>query len=91
MSELKAHLSKYLRQASRGARIIVHDRDQPVAQLAPLDADAVGWPEQLVRAGRIRLGTQRWNDLRISKTRKRIDIQASLQAVKEEPSEVRRR
>jgi prevent-host-death family protein len=92
VSELKAHLSKYLRQAARGSRIVVQDRDQPVAQLVPLDDDApTNWHERLAREGQLRVGTQKWDALRISATRKRVDIQASLQAVREEPSEVRRR
>ena len=36
VSELKAHLSRYLRLASRGGRIVVHDRDEPIAELGPV-------------------------------------------------------
>jgi antitoxin (DNA-binding transcriptional repressor) of toxin-antitoxin stability system len=91
VTELKAHLSKYLRLASRGARFVVKDRDEPVAQLGPLQPDALAWHERLAREGRLRPGTQRWDDLRISKLGRRIDVQPSLQAVREDPSEVRRR
>jgi antitoxin (DNA-binding transcriptional repressor) of toxin-antitoxin stability system len=91
VTELKAHLSKYLRMASRGTRFIVKDRDEPVAQLGPLQSDTLSWHERLAREGRLRLGTQRWSDLEISKLGRDVDIQASLQAVREDPSEVRRR
>ena len=90
MSELKAHLSKYLRMASRGSRITVKDRDEPIAQIGP-PAAAVLWHDRLARAGRLRLGTQNWNALKISTLDRRVDIQASLSAVREDPSEVHRR
>ena len=35
VTELKAHLSKYLRMAARGTRIVVKDREEPIAQLGP--------------------------------------------------------
>lgn len=91
VSEFKAHLSRYLRQAARGARIVVADRDEPIAQLGPLDESGSHWSERLAADGLLRRGTQKWSELKISPTRQPIDIQASLQAVREEPSEVRRR
>jgi antitoxin (DNA-binding transcriptional repressor) of toxin-antitoxin stability system len=90
VSELKAHLSKYLRMASRGARITVKDRDEPIAQIGPPPA-AVSWDDRLARAGRLRPGTQTWSTLRISTLDRQVDIQASLTAVREDPSEIRRR
>ena len=90
MSELKTHLSKYLRMASRGSRIIVKDRDEPVAEIGPLREDTIPWRDRLAREGRLRLGTQNWAALRITRIGRRVDIQGSLQAVREEPSEVRR-
>lgn len=91
VTELKAHLSKYLRMASRGARIVVKDRDEPVAQLIPPDVETLSWRDRLARDGRLRPGTQDWGTLRISKLDRPVDIQASLRAVREDPSEVRRR
>lgn len=91
VSELKAHLSKYLRLASRGSRIVVKDRDEPIAQLGPPQGEPLSWRDRLAREGRLRLGTQDWNNLKVSKLDRRVDIQASLRAVREEPSEVRRR
>ena len=91
VSELKAHLSKYLRMASRGSRITVRDRNDPIAQLGPPPAAALLWHDRLARAGRLRLGTQNWSTLKISILDRRVDIQASLRAVREDPGEVRRR
>jgi len=91
VSELKAHLSKYLRMASRGAQILVKDRDEPIAQLGPPQSDAVSWRERMAREGRLRLGTANWNHLSISRLDRPVDIQASLRAVREDPHEVRGR
>ena len=90
VSEFKAHLSKYLRMASRGTRILVKDRDEPIAQLGPPQAEALAWHERLAREGRLRVGTQAWGKLRISKLDRRVDIQSALRAVREDPNEVRR-
>lgn len=91
VTELKSHLSRYLRMASRGVRVVVKDRNEPIAQLGPLDSHPLPWRERLAREGRLRMGTQAWGELRISRLDREVDIQASLQAVREDPSEVRRR
>jgi prevent-host-death family protein len=90
VTEFKAHLSKYLRMASRGSRIIVHDRNEPVAQLGPVSKEALPWRERLAQEGRLRLGTQAWAKLKIARTNGSIDIQSSLRAVREDPNEIRR-
>jgi antitoxin (DNA-binding transcriptional repressor) of toxin-antitoxin stability system len=89
VSELKAHLSRYLRIASRGERIVVKDRNDPIAEIGPPPPETLVWHERLAQAGRLRLGTQKWNALRISATGRGVDIQSSLRAVREDPSEVR--
>jgi antitoxin (DNA-binding transcriptional repressor) of toxin-antitoxin stability system len=91
VTELKAHLSKYLRMASRGVRIVVRDRDEPVAQLGPLETEELSGRDRLARDGRLRLGTQNWRSLQISQLDRQVDIQSALQAVREDPSEIRRR
>jgi antitoxin (DNA-binding transcriptional repressor) of toxin-antitoxin stability system len=91
VSELKAHLSKYLRLASRGARIVVKDREEPIAQLGPPQGEGLTWRERLAREGRLRLGTQDWAKLTITRLDRAVDIQGSLRAVREDPHEVRRR
>ena len=91
VSELKAHLSRYLRMASRGVRLVVKDRTDPIAQIGPPPPAALAWHERLAQTGRLRVGTQNWKALRISAAGRGVDIQASLRAVREDPSEVRRR
>lgn len=91
VTELKAHLSRYLRLASRGTRILVKDRNEPVAELGPAPGGALSWRDRLTRDGRLRPGSQKWSGLRISRLGRPIDIQAALRAVREDPREVRRR
>lgn len=91
VTELKSHLSKYLRMASRGSLIVVKDREEPIAQLGPPQASALSWRDRMARAGRLQLGTQNWEKLKLSKLDGPVDIQAALRDVREDPSEVRRR
>jgi antitoxin (DNA-binding transcriptional repressor) of toxin-antitoxin stability system len=91
VTELKSHLSRYLRLASRGARILVKDRDEPIAELGPPQGGSASWRERLVREGRLRPGAQNWGALQVSRLGRSVDIQASLRAVREDPREVRRR
>lgn len=91
VTELKARLSWYLRQASRGEKITVRDRNEPIAELGPPRGEPLSWRDRLVREGRLRPGTQDWGSLKISNIERRVDIQASLRAVREDPDEVRRR
>jgi antitoxin (DNA-binding transcriptional repressor) of toxin-antitoxin stability system len=91
VTELKANLSRYLRLASRGTRILVKDRDEPVAELGPPRTGSASWRDRLEREGRLRPGSQNWAALTISRLGRRVDIQASLRAVREDPDEVRRR
>jgi hypothetical protein len=77
--------------ASRGTSIVVKDRNEPIAQLGPPQPEAVPWRERMARQGRLRLGTQDWRKLTITRLERSVDIQASLRAVREEPHEVRRR
>jgi antitoxin (DNA-binding transcriptional repressor) of toxin-antitoxin stability system len=91
VTELKANLSKYLRMASRGTRIVVKDRDEPIAQLGPLPEQHNSWHARLAQAGRLRTGSQDWARLTISPLGRAIDVEAALRAVREDPNEVRRR
>jgi antitoxin (DNA-binding transcriptional repressor) of toxin-antitoxin stability system len=91
VTELKVRLSKYLRMASRGTRIIVKDRTEPIAELGPLQREPLPWHDRLAREGRLRRGSQNWDRLSISPLERPVDIQASLLAVREESDEVRRR
>jgi antitoxin (DNA-binding transcriptional repressor) of toxin-antitoxin stability system len=91
VSELKAHLSRYLRMASQGIQIVVNDRDQPIAQIGPPAEPAHSWRDRMAAEGRLRLGSQDWEKLVVSKLKQTVRIQESLDAVREEPHEVRRR
>lgn len=61
VSELKAHLSRYLREVRRGGEVQVLDRGRPVARLTGLasDPDTPGEEhrQRLIRAGVLRPGT----------------------------------
>jgi antitoxin (DNA-binding transcriptional repressor) of toxin-antitoxin stability system len=91
VTELKAHLSRYLWLGSRGTLVVVKDREEPIAQLGPPQGEALTWRERLSREGGLRLGTQDWAKLEISKLHPPVDIQSSLRAVREDASEARRR
>lgn len=59
ISELKAHLSKYLREIRRGGEVQVLDRGVPVARLSPLPSDGgqdEGHRQRLIQAGVLRAG-----------------------------------
>ena len=52
ISELKAHLSEYLRHVRRGHTVEVMDRETPVAKIVPAEAIARGL---VVRRGKGRM------------------------------------
>jgi prevent-host-death family protein len=58
VAELRQNLSRYLRRVERGERLIVTDRNRPVAELGP---PATGGSEldQLIAEGRISRPTRR--------------------------------
>jgi len=58
ISELKAHLSEYLRKVQRGFSITVLDRDTPIALLSPPSGPPRRTP-LTVREGRGRLASIR--------------------------------
>jgi antitoxin (DNA-binding transcriptional repressor) of toxin-antitoxin stability system len=91
VSELKANLSRYLRLAAEGTHIVVKDRDQPIAQIGPMDSDGGDWRQRMIRDGRLRPGTQDWENFHITPLGRSVDVLAALQDVREEPNEVRRR
>lgn len=60
VSELKAHLSEYLREVKRGGEVQVLERGVPVARLVGVEGARRGDPtrrERLVRSGILRPGT----------------------------------
>jgi prevent-host-death family protein len=52
VAELRQNLSRYLRLVERGERLVVTDRNRPVAELGPPTADG-GAMERLIASGRI--------------------------------------
>lgn len=57
ISELKANLSRYVREVRRGGEVQVLDRGTPVARLVPPAAeDTHGVRERLIRQGLVRPG-----------------------------------
>jgi len=61
VSELKANLSRYLREVRRGGEVQVLDRGRPVARLTGLDDGSTSHGDdrrqQLIQAGVVRPGT----------------------------------
>ena len=57
ISDLKANLSRYLREVRRGGEIQVLDRGAPVARLVPATPDDAGaFRERLISTGLLRPG-----------------------------------
>ena len=57
ISDLKANLSRYMRQVRRGGEIQILDRGTPVARLVPPEADNdKGIRERLIGSGLLRPG-----------------------------------
>jgi len=50
VGELRQNLSRYLRRIERGERLVITDRNRPVAELRPLPATSSGL-ERLVAEG----------------------------------------
>jgi prevent-host-death family protein len=56
ISDLKAKLSRYIREVRRGGEVQVLDRGKPVARLAQPSARDDVWRETLLRIGLLRPG-----------------------------------
>jgi len=52
IAELRQNLSKYLRRVGRGERLLVTDRNRPVAELGPPPASGAEL-DRLIAAGRV--------------------------------------
>ncbi len=60
--ELRHDLSGYLRRVKGGERLVVTDRNRPVALLTPLPEDEDPW-ERLIAEGKVTPATGRIQDL----------------------------
>ena len=52
LAQLREHLTDYLRRAQRGERLLVTDRNRPLAELGP-PAATVGALDRLIADGRV--------------------------------------
>lgn len=65
LAQAKSEFSKHLRYVKAGGRVRIFDRDEPVADLVPVqdEPEATGWTERdiqdLARAGIVRLPKKR--------------------------------
>ena len=63
VSELKNHLSHYLRQVRRGESVLICDRDRVIARIEPAGgsvsagSDDAHWLDELERRGTVRRAT----------------------------------
>lgn len=55
--ELRQDLSRYLRRVRKGERLVVTDRNRPVALLTPLPEDEDPW-ERLIAEGKVKPATR---------------------------------
>ncbi|MBA2794807.1 MAG: type II toxin-antitoxin system Phd/YefM family antitoxin [Thermoleophilaceae bacterium] len=60
--ELRQDLSRYLRRVREGERLVVTDRNRPVALLTPLPEDEDPW-QRLIAEGKVVPATHRLEDL----------------------------
>ena len=85
ISELKTHLSAYLRRVRKGEHILVMDRDEPIAEISPAPARAGERAfERLVREGKIIPARGNIQDLKITALGRKIEYQDLLDEVRED-------
>lgn len=87
VSELKAHLSRYLREVRRGGEVRVLDRGVPVAVLRPVAGDEEGSDERrerLIRNGVIRAGDKTIDPLASSPLKIGTSLLESLEEERED-------
>ena len=90
ISDLKAHLSRYLRQVRRGGEVQIVDRGVPVARLVGLEPPTGKADEErrgrLIQAGVLRPGA---GDLSVILARPPIQLSADLSTALQEEREER--
>lgn len=59
VGELRQNLSRYLRRVERGERLLVTDRNRPVAELGPLPTTSGEALDRLLAEGRVSRPTRR--------------------------------
>lgn len=63
IAELKAHLSQYVRLVKKGQRVVVLERNTPVAELVPYQPPPEAVFARLAAEGKCRLGRQNFAEL----------------------------
>lgn len=82
VAQLKANLSRYLREARRGTRVVVRDRNTPIAEIRRLGLPASPI-ERLAAEGKVVPATKTLAQVKISRVRKPVDVQTSLTDIRE--------
>lgn len=59
IAQLRQNLSRYLRRVERGERLLVTDRNRPVAELGPPPSTGAEL-DRLIAEGRVSRPTRRW-------------------------------
>ena len=75
IAELKTHLSALLRRVSKGERLVVLDRDRPIAEILPIAQNVIDVFARLAREGGCRLGTQRRSGIKISRLKSAVRLE----------------
>lgn len=70
IAALKAHLSRYVKLVKKGQRILVLERNTPVAELIPYEPPPEEVFARLAAEGRCKLGTQNFASLTITPLKK---------------------
>ncbi|MBI4604110.1 MAG: type II toxin-antitoxin system prevent-host-death family antitoxin [Planctomycetes bacterium] len=91
VAELKAKLSKYLKQVKAGQEVLVTERGVPVAKLVPLEAahKRGSRRERLASAGLLRLGRGRVRKALLTPPKGTVTGKTVLEALLEERREGR--
>ena len=84
ISDLKAHLSAYLKRVRRGEHLLVMDRDEPVAEISPVAERNRSAIERLILEGKIIPGKGNLKDLKFAPLGRNIKIQDLLDEVRED-------
>lgn len=82
VAALKAALSRCLREAEAGEHLLVLDRSHPIAEIGPPPATSRDPFKRLASLGKVRLGTQEWGALRISRLPRPVPVQELLRKVR---------
>lgn len=82
---LKNELSKYLRLVNEGVKVIVCDRNNPIAEIVPLsNSPQETWLEEQVKLGRITPGSKTGQGFYFPGIKRKIDKEKFRKILEEE-------